>query len=142
MKQDVATCFDGFFIMLQFVAAKLAKSIELLTKKKKEKCVECIIEPLLIELIRLLHYFKLASKSLELFLTATIHLVSMRFAELMAHLQPQVEPVIVDGANDEKVTIAIVSDEIGPIKALMFGQLKEKCFFKSLHVAAAYLDPL
>jgi hypothetical protein len=40
------------------------------------------------------------------------------------------------------VTIAVDSDEIGPIKALLLGQLKEKYFFKSLHTTVAYLDPL
>jgi hypothetical protein len=34
MKQDVATCFDGLFIMLQSVASELATSIELLRKRK------------------------------------------------------------------------------------------------------------
>ncbi len=86
MKQDVATRFDGLVIMLQSVAVELAMSIELLKKRKQEECIECIIEPLLIELIRLLHYFKLACKSLEPFLTPTIHLVGMWFAKLMAHL--------------------------------------------------------
>jgi hypothetical protein len=70
------------------VAVELVTSIELLKKKKQEKCVECIIEPLLIELIRLLHYFKLANKSLESFLTPTIHFVGMWFAKMTAHLQP------------------------------------------------------
>jgi len=77
MKQDVAMRFDNLLIMLQYVAAELATSIELLKKRKHEECAECIIEPLFIELIRLLHYFKLVSKSLELFLTPTIHLVNM-----------------------------------------------------------------
>jgi hypothetical protein len=69
------------------VAAELATSIELLKKRKQEECTECIIEPLLIELIRVLHYFKLANKSLEPFLTPTIHLVGMWFAKLTTHLQ-------------------------------------------------------
>ncbi len=98
------------------MATKLARSIELLKKRKQEECAECIIEPLFIELIRLLHYFKLTNKSLELFLTPTIHLVGMWFAKLTAHLQLQVEPVTVDGADNEKVTIVVDSDEIGPIK--------------------------
>jgi hypothetical protein len=121
MKQDVATRFDGLLIMLQSVAAKLATSIDMLKKRKQEECAECIIDPLLIELIRLLHYFKLASKSLEPFLTPTIHLVDMWFAKLMPHLQPRVELVTVDGADSEKVTIATDNDEIGPIKALLLG---------------------
>jgi hypothetical protein len=99
-------------------------------------------QPLLIKLIRLLHYFKLASKSLELFLTPTIHVVNMWFAKLTAHLQPRVEPVTVDGPNGEKVTITVDNDEIGPIKALLLGQLKEKYFLKPLHAIATYLDPL
>jgi hypothetical protein len=66
----------------------------------------------------------------------------MWFAKLKAHLQPRVEPVTVDSAHGEKVTIATDNDEIGPIKALVFGQLKEKYFLKPLHVAATYLDPL
>jgi len=142
MKQDVVTHFDSLLIMLQFVVVKLATSIKLLKKRKKEECAECIIEPLFIELIRLLYYFKLASKSLEPFLTFTIHLVSMWFAKLTAHLQPRVEPITVDGADGEKVTIATDSDEIGPIKALLFGQLKEKYFLKPFHATATYLDPL
>jgi hypothetical protein len=97
---------------------------------------------LFIEFIRLLYYFKLANKSLELFLTPTNHLIGMWFAKLTAHLQPRVEPIIVKGADNEKVTIAVDSDEIGPIKALLFGQLKEKYFLKPLHAAATYLDPL
>jgi len=127
---------------LQSVAAELATSIELLKKRKQEECAECIIEPLLIELIQLLHYYKLASKSLEPFLTPTIHLVDMWFAKLTAHLQPRVEPMTVDGADGEKVTIATDSDEISPIKALLLNQFKEKYFLKPLHAAATYLDPL
>ncbi|CAM6070495.1 unnamed protein product [Sphagnum tenellum] len=142
MKQDVVTRFDDLFIMLQYVATELATSIELLKKKKQEECVECIIEPLPIELIRLLHYFKLASKSLEPFLTPTIHLVGMWFAKLTAHLQPRIEPDTIDGADGEKVTIAVDSDEIGPIKALLLNQFKDKYFFKPLHAIIAYLDPL
>jgi hypothetical protein len=124
------------------VAVEVATSIKLLKKRKQEECAECIIESLLIELIRLLHYFKLASKSLEPFLTPTIHLVGIWFAKLMAHLQLRVEPITVDGANSEKVTIAVDSDEIGPIKALLLGQFKEKYFLKPLHTATTYLNPL
>ncbi len=51
-------------------------------------------------------------------------------------------PSLSIGAAGEKVTIAADSDEIGPIKALLLGQLKEKYFLKSFHVAATYLDPL
>jgi hypothetical protein len=142
MKHDVAMRFDGLLIMLQSVAVELATSIELLKKRKQEECAECIIKPLLIELIRLLHYFKLTSKSLEPFLTATIHLVGMWFAKLTAHLQPRIEPVTVDIADDEKVTIAADSDKIGLIKVLLLDQLKEKYFLKLLHAAVAYLDPL
>jgi hypothetical protein len=40
------------------------------------------------------------------------------------------------------VTITVDSDEIGPIKALLLNQLKEKYFLKSLHAVAAYMDPL
>jgi hypothetical protein len=141
MKQDMVTCFDGLFIM-QSMAAKLTTSIELLEKRKQEECAECIIEALLIELIRLLHYFKLASKSLEPNLMPTIHLVGMWFAKLTTHLQLQVEPVTVDGADGEKVTIVVDNDEIGPIKALLLGQFKEKYFLKPVHIAVAYLDPL
>jgi hypothetical protein len=97
---------------------------------------------LLIELIRLLHYFKLASKSLEPFLTPTIHLVDMWFTKLTAHLQPRVEPITVNGADGEKVTIATDNNKIGPIKALLLSQFKEKYFFKPLHAMATYLDPL
>ncbi|CAM6011086.1 unnamed protein product [Sphagnum balticum] len=142
MKQDVAMRFDSLLIMLQSMATELATSIELLKKKKQEERAECIIEPLLIELIRLLHYFKLASNSLEPFLTPIIHLVGMWFAKLTAHLEPRVEPVTFDGADGEKVTIATNSDKIGPIKALVFGQLKEKYFLKLLHATATYLDPM
>ncbi len=88
MKQDMVTHFDSLLIMLQSVVIELATSIKLLKKRKEEECVECIIEPLLIELIQLLHYFKLANKSLELFFTPTIHLVGMWFAKLTSHLQP------------------------------------------------------
>ncbi|CAM6067816.1 unnamed protein product [Sphagnum tenellum] len=66
----------------------------------------------------------------------------MWFAKLIAHLQPQIEPVAVNSADGEKVTIAANSDKIGPIKAVQLGQLKEKYFLKLLHVAATYLDPL
>jgi hypothetical protein len=51
MKQDMVMRFDGLLIMLQFVVVELATSIELLKKRKQDKCAECIIEPLLIELI-------------------------------------------------------------------------------------------
>jgi hypothetical protein len=40
------------------------------------------------------------------------------------------------------VTIATNNDVIRPIKALLLGQLEEKYFFKLLHAAVAYLDPL
>jgi hypothetical protein len=40
------------------------------------------------------------------------------------------------------VTIVANSDEIGPIKALLLGHLKEKYFFKPLHATIAYLDLL
>jgi hypothetical protein len=43
MKQDVATRFDGLFIMLQSMAIELTTSIELLKKRKQEECTECII---------------------------------------------------------------------------------------------------
>ncbi len=142
MKQDVATRFDALLIMLQSVAAKLATSIELVKKRKQEKCAECIIEPLLIELIQLLDCFKLASKSLEPFLTPTIHLVGMWFAKLTAHLQPRVELVTINGADGEKVTIVVESDEIGPIKVLLLDRLKENYFLKLFHAIVAYLDPL
>jgi hypothetical protein len=79
---------------------------------------------------------------LDPFLTPTIHLVGMWFAKLTAHLQPRIEPVTVDGVDDKKVTIAANSDEIGPVKALVLDQLKEKYFLKPLHVVPAYLDPL
>ncbi len=46
----------------------------------------------------------------------------MWFAKLTTHLQPRVEPVTVDSADSEKVTIAANSDEIGPIKALLLSQ--------------------
>jgi len=124
MKQHVATRFDDLLIMLQYVAVELAMSIELLKKRKQEECAECIIEPLLIELIRLLHYFKLASVTFSSFLTPTIHLVDMWFPKLTTHLQPRVEPITIDGANSKKVTIVVDSDEIGPIKALLLGQHK------------------
>jgi hypothetical protein len=66
----------------------------------------------------------------------------MWFAKLTAHLQSRVEPITVNGADGEKVTIAADSDEIGPIKALLLDQLKEKYFLKPLQIATAYLDPL
>jgi hypothetical protein len=120
MKQDVVMRFDSLLIMLQCMAAELATSIELLKKRKQEECAKCIIEPLFIELIQLLHYFKLASKSLEPFLTPTIHLVGMWFAKLTTHLQSRIEPITIDGADGEKVTIVVDSDEIGAIKVLLF----------------------
>jgi len=142
MKQDVATRFDGLLIMLQFVSAELDESTELLKKRKQEDCVEKIFEELFDELIRLLHYFKLASKSLEPFNTPTLHLVGMWLAKLKAHLQPQDEPVPVKGANGEKMTIPADSEDIAPIKVRLFEQLEEKFFLKPFHAVAAYLDPL
>ncbi len=94
------------------------------------------------ELIRLLHYFKLASKSLEPFNTLTLHLVDIWLAKLKANLQPRDEPVTVNGTNGEKMTIPTDSENIAPIKVRLLEQLEEKFFFKSLHVAVAYLDPL
>ncbi len=66
----------------------------------------------------------------------------MWFAKLTAHLQPRVESITVDSVDGKKVTIVANSDEIGRIKALLLGQLKEKYFLKPLHVVVAYLDPL
>jgi NTP pyrophosphatase (non-canonical NTP hydrolase) len=142
MKQDVATRFDGLFIMLQSVSAELDESTELLKKRKQEDRTEKIFEELLDELIRLLHYFKLANKSLEPFNTPTLHLVGMWLAKLKAHLQPRDEPVTVNGANGEKMTIPADSENIAPIKVRLLKQLEEKFFLKPLHVAVAYLDPL
>ncbi|KAH9544754.1 hypothetical protein CY35_12G011900 [Sphagnum magellanicum] len=142
MKQDVATRFDGLFIMLQSVSAELDESTELLKKKKQENRTEKILEELLDELIRLLHYFKLASKSLEPFNTPTLHFVGMWLAKLKANLQPRDEPVTVNGANGKKMTIPADSENIAPIKVRLLKQLEEKFFLKPLHVAAAYLDPL
>jgi hypothetical protein len=88
MKQDVAKSFDDLLIMLQSVFAELTSSIKLLKKKKQEDRAEKIFEWLLDELIRLLHYFKLANKSLEPFNTSTLHLLGMWKAKLKAHLQP------------------------------------------------------
>jgi hypothetical protein len=82
MKQDMATRFDDLLIMLQSVSA------ELLKKREHEDRTEKIFKELLDELIRLLHYFKLVSKSLEPFNTPTLHLVDMWLAKLKAHLQP------------------------------------------------------
>jgi hypothetical protein len=66
----------------------------------------------------------------------------MWLAKLRAHLQPRDEPVIVNGANDEKMTIPIDSENIAPIKVRLLKQLEEKFFLKSFHVVVAYLDPL
>ncbi len=122
--------------MLQSVSAKLLK------QRKHEDRAEKIFEELLDELIRLLHYFKLASKSFEPFNTPTLHLVGMWLAKLKAHFQPRDEPVIVKGANGEKMTIPTDSENIAPIKVRLLEQLEEKFFLKPLHAAAAYLDPL
>jgi hypothetical protein len=116
MKQDVAMRFDGLLIMLQSVSAKLDESTELLKKRKQEDRAEKIFEELLDELIRLLHYFKLASKSLKPFNTPTLHLVGMWLAKLKAHLQPRDELVTVKGASSEKMTIPANSEDIAPIK--------------------------
>jgi len=142
MKQDVVTRFDGLFIMLQSVSAELDESTELLKKRKQEDRAEKIFEELLDELIRLLHYFKLANKSLEPFNTPTLHLVGMWLAKLKAHLQPRDEPITVNGTNGEKMTIPTDSENIAPIKVRLLKQLEENFFLKPLHVAAAYLDPL
>jgi hypothetical protein len=142
MKQDVATRFDGLLIMLQSVSAKRDESTELLEKREQEDCAEKIFEELLDELIRLLHYFKLVSKSLEPFNTPTLHLVNMWLAKLKAHLQLRNEPVTVKGASDEKMTIPANSEDIAPIKVCLLKHLEEKFFLKPLHTAVAYLDPL
>ncbi len=124
------------------MSAELTSSIELLKKKKQEDRAKKIFEWLLDELIRLLHYFKLASKSLEPFNTPTLHLIGMWKAKLKAHLQPRDEPVTIKGANDEDVTIPVDSEDIAPIKVILFNQFEEKFVFTPLHVAVAYLDPL
>ncbi len=142
MKQDVATHFEGLLIMLQSVSVELDESTKQLKKRKQEDHAEKIFEELLDELIRLLHYFKLASKSLDPFNTPTLHLVGMWLAKLKAHLQPRDEPVTVKGASGEKMTIPADSEDIAPIKVRLLEQLKEKFFLKPLHVAVAYLDPL
>ncbi len=95
--------------------AKLDESTELLKKRKQENRTEKIFEELLDELIPLLHYFKLASKSLEPFNTPTLHLVDMWLAKLKAHLQPRDEPITVNGAHGKKMTIPADSESIAPI---------------------------
>ncbi len=122
--------------------AELDESTELLKKRKQEDRAENIFKELLNELIRLLHYFKLANKSLEPFNTPTLHLVGMWLAKLKAHLQPRDKPVTVKGASGEKMTIPADSEDIAPIKVCLLEQLEEKFFFKPLHAAVAYLDPL
>ncbi len=122
--------------------AELTSSIELLKKKKQEDHAEKIFEWLLDELIRLLHYFKLASKSFEPFNTPTLHLLGVWKAKLKAHLQPRDEPVTVKGANDEDVTIPADSENIAPIKVILLNQPKEKFVLTPLHAAVTYLDPL
>ncbi|CAK9259709.1 unnamed protein product [Sphagnum jensenii] len=128
--------------MLQSVSAELDESTELMKKRKQEDRAKKIFEELLDELIRLLHYFKLASKSLEPFNTPTLHLVGMWLAKLKAHLQLRDEPVTVKGASSEKMTIPANSEDIAPIKVRLLEQLEEKFFLKPLHAATAYLDPL
>jgi hypothetical protein len=142
MKQDVATRFEGLFIMLQSVSAELDDSTELLKKRKQEDRAEKIFEELFDEFIRLLHYFKLASKSFESFNTPTLHLIGMWLAKLKAHLQPRDEPVTIKCANDEKMTIPADSEDIAPIKVRLLEQLEENFFLKPLWAAIAYLDPL
>jgi hypothetical protein len=66
----------------------------------------------------------------------------MWLAKLKAHLQPRDEPVTVNGAYGEKMTIPADSENIAPIKVRLLEQLEEKFFLKSFHVAVAYLDPL
>ncbi|KAH9530758.1 hypothetical protein CY35_19G001100 [Sphagnum magellanicum] len=124
------------------VFAKLDESTELLKKRKQENRTEKIFEELLDELIPLLHYFKLANKSLEPFNTPTLHLVDMWLAKRKAHLQPRDEPVTVNGAHGKKMTIPADSESIAPINVRLLEQLEEKFFFKPLHVVVAYLDPL
>jgi hypothetical protein len=124
------------------VSAELDESTELLKKREQEDRAEKIFEELLDEFIRLLHYFKLASKSLESFNTPTLHLVGMWLAKLKAHLQPRNEPVTVKGASGKKMTIPADNEDIAPIKVRLLEQLEEKFFLKPLHAAAAYLDPL
>jgi hypothetical protein len=111
MKQDVATHFEGLLIMLQSVSVELDESTKQLKKRKQEDHAEKIFEELLDELIRLLHYFKLASKSLDPFNTPTLHLVGMWLAKLKAHLQPRDEPVTVKGTSGEKMTIPADSED-------------------------------
>ncbi|CAK9191201.1 unnamed protein product [Sphagnum troendelagicum] len=89
MKQDAATRNDGLLIMLQSVSVELDESTELLKKRKQEDRAEKIFEELLDEFVRQLHYFKLASKSLEPFNTPTLHLIGMWLAKLKAHLKPR-----------------------------------------------------
>ncbi len=124
------------------MSAELDESTELLKKRKQDDRAEKIFEELLDELIRLLHYFKLASKSLEPFNTPTLHLVDMWLAKLKAHLQPRDEPVTVKDASGEKMTIPTDSEDIAPIKVRLLEQLEEKFFLKPFHAAVAYLDPL
>jgi NTP pyrophosphatase (non-canonical NTP hydrolase) len=139
MKQDVATRFDSFLIMLQSVSTELDESTELLKQRKQEDRAKKIIEELLDELIRLLHYLKLASKSLEPFNTPTLHLIGMWLAKLKAHLQPRDEPVTIKGASSEKMTIPTDSENIAPIKVRLLEQLEEKFFLKPLHARRCLL---
>ncbi|OAE35849.1 hypothetical protein AXG93_4225s1540 [Marchantia polymorpha subsp. ruderalis] len=122
------------------MAAKLDEAINLLKKKKQENRVEKIFAEVLEELIQLLDYFKLASKSLEPFNTPTLHFLDIWLAKLMTHLHPCDEPVTVDGVNGENMTISADSENIVPIKKLLIYQLKS--VLKTLHAAATYLDPL
>jgi hypothetical protein len=66
----------------------------------------------------------------------------MWLAKLKAHLQSRDEPVTVKGANGEKMTIPIDSENIAPIKVRLLEQLEEKFFLKPLHAVTTYLDPL
>jgi len=124
----VVTRFDGLLIMLQSMSVELDESTELLKKRKQEDRAKKIFEELLDELIRLLHYFKLASKSLEPFNTPTLHLVGMWLAKLKAHLQPRDEPIIVNGANGEKMTIPPIVKTLHPSRCAFSSSLRRNSF--------------
>ena len=144
-KQKCSTRWEGLLRMLQSIHDEYEQKYELLRGAGKLGRINKIEEKksLLVELVRLLHGFKLASKTMEAFLSPTIHLVGFTRRSLLQHCEVVSEPFEVDShiAGVPKISIAPDSDSIIGIKKQLTIQLKTKWVLRKVHAAAAFLDP-
>jgi hypothetical protein len=140
-QQGCPTRWDDVYIMTHSVGQLFDEIVEKLTEKNKLAKIAPIDQLLLEEIVRFLVYFTIATKSLEPYLTPTLHLVGMWKSKLILHLQPVLEPYDAVEQDNKTVVIPPDSEEMAPIKRIVLKQLEEKFTLRPIHAAAALLHP-